>query len=125
MGSARGTVDFVFKDQKLSLRPDMEAIEEIEEIIDGPILKIALSCADGLGIRFKWAKAVIYAGLRGHYRNMDKEHLAPHIDEVGEELHRIGINHKDIASSVTKFLTNAISTPDEIHSQNNEIKKKD
>ena len=124
MGSARGTVDFTFKGEEVSLRPDMESIEQIEELLDDSILKIAQDMLDRQSMKLKTMKIIVWAGLQGYYRDKDKVKDCPSLHEVGEFLFELGVANKDLIICVGQFLSNAVTTPDEIKAQTRAAKKK-
>ena len=114
MESARGTVDFIYKGKEIKLRPDIQSIEEIESYLDFAIIKMAIAASNREGFKFKEVKTVIWAGMRGFYRDQNKISKAPTIEEVGKELFKVGHTNVDLITAVTAFLINCITTPDEI-----------
>lgn len=114
MESPRGTVDFIFKGKEIKLRPDIQSLEEIESYLDVAIVKIGIAAMRGEGFKFREMKAVIWSGMRGFYRDQNKISKAPTIEEVGEELFKVGHTNPDTVAAVTSFLINCVTTPDEI-----------
>jgi len=123
--SARGTVDFTFKGEALTLRPDLQAIVEIEESLGKTLVSIGIQTSLGGGIRLKDLYTIVWGGLRGHYRGDRGVHKAPSIDEVAEEIYENGMMNPKLTEAVSDFIVNAISTPDEIEAASNGgVKKK-
>ena len=101
-----------------------KTIEEIEETLDTSIVKIGYDMNEFKSLKFKTIKVIIWAGLRGHYRDIGKVHLAPKIEKVGEVMFNAGIINQSIIETIGQFLMCAITTPDEIKSQEAALKKK-
>jgi len=124
--SARGTVDFNFDGTDLKLRPDIEAIEAIEDDLEPLICRtIAEKLHYGLPLKFKVFHTIVYHGIRAHYRDIEKLDKAPSRDEVKHTLYK---EHRTasvvLASVIAQFLTFAITTPDQLESIQNKLEKK-
>ena len=121
----RGAVDFTFKGKKITLRPDMDSVDYIEDTLGKTIIRMGIDLGKGDGMFFKDICVLVYAGISGHYRNIGKPDEAPELDDIRKELFKKGIVRSELMGAVGSFLTCCITSDDEIEAMGKtNLKKK-
>jgi hypothetical protein len=125
----RGEVTIKLGDNKYTLRPTFEAMCEIEDRLDKPMLELVIDFQKG-NMRFKSAAVIIWAGIHGHLLNRFTDKEKPTVQEIGESIRKDGMTNiltqglVDGVNPLINFITRAVMG-DEDPDDHKEVKTTD
>ena len=120
MNPYRGDFEIELGGKTWLLRPDFEALCEIEECIQGPYSTIMNDARESNMPRIKHMAAVVWACIRGGLRKEQNGSIkgAPQFSEVGQMIQSQGI--ATVAEPIIKLITYMLLTDDQIKDAENE-----
>ena len=114
MNKYRGDFEISLGDETFTLRPDFESLCEFED-------KAQVSAYEALKdfqkerVPAKVIGAVIWSGIRGHYRELNRIDQAPSYSYIGQLIIKQGI--PSILPHVFEYLSKALSSDEQLKAQ--------